>query len=96
MMVFLVNGLDHVYFAWMLSGKYPGNSQLKAFGVLGIGTTLDSFLSAYARGKREDKDKKEKNWFIDSIRFVLLLGTMIGQTMCLREEMLPMITGNQS
>ena len=81
----------------MLSGKYPGNSQLKAFGVLGVGTILDSFLGAYKRRKRkdEDKDKQGKNWFIDGMRFVLLLGTMIGQTMCLREEMLPMITGNQ-
>ena len=81
-----MNGLDHVYFAWMLSGKYPGNSQLKAFGVLGIGTTFDSLLSVYGR-----KFKEYGKWMIDTMRFGLLLSTVIGQTMCLREEMLLMI-----
>ena len=53
-------------------------------------TILDSLLSGYAR--KRNKDKEKNNWMIKVIRFMLWAGTGIGQTLCLREEMLPMIT----
>ena len=77
LMVFIVNGLDHIGFAAILNEfKYDPNyiSIAKVFAVVGGGTILDGLLYSYFV-----KPKKEKSIFVSGLRFLLMYSTFIAQ-----------------
>lgn len=101
---FGINGLDHIWYGGMLEGKgnYPWYSQGSAFGVLWIGTSIDSLLHSYLFSKKQKEKQKQKSdgtsftsIAVKMARYVLLWATLVGQTVCLSDSLLPMIQGKE-
>ena len=87
---FLVNGLDHIFYGGMLSGdgNYPWKTQGSAFVILWIGTVIDGLIDSYFIRKRKIS---KHNIVIKIARYAIMCGTLVGQTLCLWDNLLPMI-----